>query len=366
MADARDHSSNPGVGRRRALLGAVGTLGAGCTESTGPSPTSGLSLSHSISSTATPSQTFTGSASQALTINPEEPGIRYSSFSWRAAGGERRGNAGAMVTAMIRSGRVGVRISSPGAVAYRLNGSAWNYAAGSGLLELPTQGDAVWPTNLVEVVLVDMWGTFAGFEIESRGTLLPLSGPGGPRIFALGDSITLGQGVGPDGTPHPTNALFAYPAALRDLLGADVGISASGGRGWMTNDPLRETWDSVDNQPMAWSDRPDAIVIMAGGGEPDDPALASAVDATLGDMLATLPETHILVLGHTNAASPAVTTINAAVQRFRDPRVHFVNAAPWTDGEGYTTDGIHHAGWVGRGVMAPRVAAELRRILKVL
>lgn len=293
----------------------------------------------------------------------DDPSIRYSPFSWRDGDEGRRGNAGAHLAALIQSKKIDIDIDSPGTIAYRVNSEAWQYAPGDGLVRVRLSPDKTWNTNLVEVVLVDSWADFRGFVVDRTGAARQLPDPGGPRILALGDSITEGGSVGPTGAAHGTNALLAYPAALRDLLGAQVGISASGGRGWLNNSPLSTTWADFDVGQMDLSDPPQAIVIMAGGGEPNAPGLAKAVRSTLADMRKRLPSTQLLVLGHTNASSPAVATINDTVKAMDDQRVHFVDAAPWIKLDSDTTDGVHHAGFVGRAIMAPHIARELRRMI---
>jgi hypothetical protein len=277
--------------------------------------------------------------------------------------GTARGSSGAQVSALVRSGRIVIGMDTPGSIAYRLNGGPWTYAPAAGRVTVTPTPGMTWSTNLLDVVLTDQWGAFGGLGIDADGSVLPLPPSTGPRVLALGDSITEGNGVGPQGTAHTTTALLAWPAALRDLMGAQVGVSASGSRGWLTNAPLVSTWSEVSGGAMDFTNPPDVVVIMAGGGEPDAPGLAQAVRDTLNEMLRTLPQAQILVLGHTNSTSPAVPTINAAVRSVTDPRVHFVDAAPWIVPAQDTTDGVHHAGWVARAVMAPHIAQEIRRAL---
>ncbi len=352
---------------RRAVLGASLLAMAAATACTEPG-----SATSSIRTAGTAPPGAEGSAeAPAPTDGVDTPAttgsgtahVRLSPFSWRAVDGEYRGSSGAHLAALVRSRHTTLRLESPGSIAYRVNGGAWQYSAGTGAVTLRMEPSLTWPANLVEAVLIDSWGIFRGIGVEQGGSILSLPEDGGPRIFALGDSITEGGGVGPDGSPHAINALLAYPAALREVLGAAVGVSASGGRGWLDNSPLRETWADLDNHRMDFRSPPDVVVIMAGGGEPDAPGLGQAVRETLADMLETLPQTHVLVLGHTNAGSPAVRTINREADAFKDVRVHFVDAAPWINPSSDTTDGVHHAGFVGRAIMAPRIAREVRRIL---
>lgn len=302
--------------------------------------------------------------------------IIYSPYVWefQSVTAARAWHKGAYLKAYVVASSLSIDCSGDGGrIAYRVNGQAWTYAT-TGVVPVTFSPDVSWSVNLIEVAVSSETVRFNGFVVNDGAYTRPMKAMN-LRGLVLGDSITLGNNTE---SGYGANGLVSWAFALRDYLGAEIGVHGQNSRGWLNSngansyalsvawEVLKQAGNVPSDIPFDFTNPPDFVAIMCGGGDTDSgasaPALASAVTTTINDMLATLPpSTQIIVLRHTYD-KPAVETIESAVLGMSDPRLHYIDTTGWVPLVD-KPDNIHHIGAANWALMAPYAADAIRDAL---
>jgi hypothetical protein len=209
--------------------------------------------------------------------------------------------------------------------------------------------------------------SFTAFDVEG-GALVPTARPNRTKIEFIGDSLTEGVRVVPDGTdPQHTNGRLAYPCLTAQALGAEwrqVGFGHQGvlqaGHGNVPKAAESFNWVYATVPRDSWV--ADMVVLNQGTNDRDaSPAAFSPELAKyLGIIRAGYPQAQIFVLrpfgGYREAEVKAETLAKIAAG---DARIYYVDTTGWLTAADYT-EGLH-PNIMGHQKVTAQLIAELKK-----
>ena len=225
---------------------------------------------------------------------------------------------------------------------------------------------------------------FAGFDPYDGQ--IDIGAPAELQMMVIGDSISTGYGVEGDSqdctySPETQNANLAFGAVAGRMLGADVTVIASSGRG------LTRNWDNDDRPTMraVYNDlvlgetpaiskdiEMDVVVVHLGTNDFSDGDPGVGFDHNYEDFLVRLRADHpnaVLIagwgpMGRLDVYDAAVASIKGAVEARNaagDDKVRFVNFTNAPDGQTYGCD--YHPSTDTQFFMGQVLAADISEAL---
>jgi hypothetical protein len=292
--------------------------------------------------------------------------------------------SGSHVTARFQGTGVSARLDlshSQGpvtTVTWQVDGGAWMEADVAATMKLatglaPGLHDVIFMARGMEE-LQNRWNppviaslSFVAFDVEG-GALVPTARPNRLKIEFIGDSLTEGVRVVPDGTdPWHTNGRLAYPCLTSLALGAEwrqVGFGHQGilqaGHGNVPVPADSFNWVYATVPRDAWV--ADMVVLNQGTNDRDASSTAFRPEFAryLGIIRAGYPQALIFVLrtfgGYREADIQAEVAVRVAAG---DARMFYVDTTGWLLDTDYT-EGLH-PNIVGHMKATAQLVAELRK-----
>nr|WP_260176001.1 GDSL-type esterase/lipase family protein [Acetobacter oeni] len=251
-------------------------------------------------------------------------------------------------------------------------------AAATITVTLPTATSS-WPVHTCELIFksstctADRWSpqetslTITNIVLTTGATLSVIA-PFAKKVLVYGDSIvegyqTLQKLTSTTTDAEVSDASLAWGYQLRNALGIEVGIVAFTGTGLTVTGngnvpPLTTTWNQLWNgQPRDFTVAPDVIVINEGTNDgahsASENAVQTAAVTVLQDLIATCPDTQIVVMQpfqgtgsyFTTASRVTVTTaLQAAISQCASGLISWVPTDGWFTSAMPTADGTHPLG----------------------
>jgi len=324
-------------------------------------------------------------------VTPDDANLIYSPYNWVVSSTQAETvNSGAYVRAMFGGGVTQIvanfdtsSLATPTPyITYRVDNGTWTRVkiASTITLTLPSNG---WDKHVVELVVAattetqNRWTAsratavkFTGFTTTpSSATTLPVT-PRSLRVLVYGDSITEGVRTLSAATGDDVNrndVLVDYSWALREALGAEVGIVGFGRQGWDRTGngsvpALKDAYNLVfAGATRAFTPAPDLIVIAHGT---NDTASVTATGLLVVNALlaATPAKTKIVLLRPFIGTAREAELQAVAVSCSTPSRVRYVSTDGWWTSAD-AGDGVHPYGYSHVTSIGPRTAVAARALL---
>jgi lysophospholipase L1-like esterase len=374
-----------GTGTGAAGIGASGTTGAaGSTGAAGAAPRDAAA----DAPTEAPPSPTDGGAGDVSAPAPDGGGavapVQYYG-RWDFTGGKAiTVYSGSHVTARFQGTGVSARLDLSRSqnpvttVTWQVDGGEWKEGDVKATMPLATglpagMHDVVFMARGMEE-LQNRWNppviaalSFVGFDVEG-GALVPTARPNRLKIEFIGDSLTEGVRVVPDGSdPQHTNGRLAYPCLTAMALGAEwrqVGFGHQGvlqaGHGNVPKAADSFNWVYATVPRDSWV--ADMVVLNQGTNDRDASPTAFSPELAryLGIIRAGYPQAQIFVLrpfgGYRETEVKAETLAKIAAG---DARMFYVDTTGWLTAADYT-EGLH-PNIVGHQKVTTMLTAELRK-----
>ena len=324
------------------------------------------------------------------TIAPNDANILYSPYNWLLGATAKTICSGAYLrvaftgtpTTLTATFDVTNMASPASRVGFRVDDGPWQDYAVAASVSLTLATGNTWGSHTVEMVVIsttetaNRWAAPQNTAVVFTGLVANvvvttrLTRPRTLYGLCVGDSITegvrtLNANAVNDTDRNDSRKAWAYP--LGALLGAEIGVVGFGatglsgtGSGAVPKFPSSAPWlFSGTARTLTAPQLPDFIIAHVGtnDGGGVDATVTADTTALLNGWIAATTSTKIFVL---NWAQIKVAAIRAGIAATTAPqRVQFIDATGWwspADGDG----GLHPAGYVNIGDLAPRLAGVIR------
>lgn len=376
------------------------TIGSGTYSFTIVTPGAGT---HTISVTGTGPNTATSgptgftavAVTSSVSIAPSNAAFLYSPFTWQiTASVATAWNPGAYFRTLFSGSSctlnfdVSQNVVPLSQIWLRVDNGPWTLAPVASFIACPipsNTSNADVPFHLLEVWFKSMdsagtlnrWNApaqtairFLGLTLATGGTVLaPGSAP--LRILVFGDSVVegiraLGEAV--SATPDDNDALFSWVAALRQHLGAEVGVVGWGGTGYTTtfaNVPVFGTSYASLAAGVSRSFNPSPDLVLINHGTNDGNANIQAAAVAVVNALLAATTCPIVLLNPLPASLQGNVYLAAVPAASAVPgRVHFVSSNGFlVNANGVDSTLYHPSGPNGTALVAPKIAAAVRGFL---
>ena len=330
-----------------------------------------------------------------LVVAANDPSLLYSPFNWAAGSGSAVTiNAGAYLRTMFTGSACTMSFDLSTATApsseiyWRVDGyeagTPWTRTVpGANVACTPSADLSAAPWHLLEMVVkstsetINRWNTaqpgsavrFSGLSLApGAAAQRPMAAPW--SILSLGDSLTEGVRTVNQTATNDTDrndATLGWSYAMRNLLGAEVGVVGFGATGFTVTGSggvpaLPSTYNLVlSGVPRAPNAPPNLIVINEGTN--DGANVTAAAMSVLNGLIAQYPDVPIALMVPFNGSHAA--DLAAAAQTCTRPAlVHLVSTNGLLNpAYGIDSFGVHPTGPNNLGVLAPRLASILEPIL---
>jgi hypothetical protein len=347
-----------------------------------------ISTTNSASLTNPSSQSYTV-ANASVTIAPNNAAIYYSPYNWSVSSGSAISwNPGAYFrtlfsgTSCVLNFNTSTNGTPLSQIWWRIDNGPWTSAnvASTITCTIPPllSGNTDTPYHVLEVGFKSMesagalsrWASTAQTAIHFTGLTLAVGaavhapGNAARNILIYGDSITEGirtLGEAQTNTPDDNDAFYGWVMALRELLGAEIGVVGFGGTGYTSSFADCPTFVSSYNLMSSgvarvFSPVPSLIINNQGTNDGNNDVTAAAT-TVLNGLLAACPGTAIMILNPFPRGTN--TFLQAAAVACSNPSlVTFTSTSGWlVSTYGVDSLGLHPSGANGKAILAPLVAA---------